>query len=122
MLKIVKCNMPDNFKEDYTDEELTEYDLKDLSQDIEELYYWYGGGSYCGTGNAVYKTQKGRWEHAGLSHCSCNGPTDGLDVITGHGYDTWQELVSMFSGELLEECASIIEALKSREEECKAKS
>lgn len=113
-MKIVKCEMPKQEFGDYDESEFSEYDVKDLSPEIDEIYYWYGEGNYCGSGNAIYKTKHDMWDSASLSHCSCYGPTDGLRTIVGAGYKTWEELVATFSSELKKECSTIIAALKER--------
>ena len=44
-------------------------------QGVEELWYYYGAGSYEGTGYALMRVGD-KWDGVSLGHCSCNDPGD----------------------------------------------
>lgn len=71
-------------------EELSEYELKDVSAlQADWFVYYYEHGSYEGTGFAVWKKDN-KYYYDDLGHCSCYGPTDGLKN-TG-GYDSLEDI------------------------------
>jgi hypothetical protein len=69
----------DSWYGDYKDS-LDKYDIEALeSAGIVEAWYIYAQGSYDGDGLLVGKSEKGLYVLKSLSHCSCNGPCDGVD-------------------------------------------
>ncbi len=96
-----------------SDSELGEYDIARVKH-MQVFAYWYGSGSYEGSGHAIYLTQDNKWDQAGLSHCSCYGPMENVtDESTGI-YDTLDELVATFSAELKRDTKDIVDALKAK--------
>lgn len=76
-------------------DEFSEYDLKDLEKINFSLFvYSYEGGSYDGSGFSVGKIGD-KWFYHELGHCSCNGPTDGVDTSSNvlHDLNQIEELV-----------------------------
>lgn len=57
-------------------DELSDYDLKELRDDLEWLVVFYECWSYEGDGEAVGYLD-GKLYFQNLGHCSCYGPTDG---------------------------------------------
>lgn len=62
-------------------DELDEWDLKEVPDDLKWLVYWYEKGGYDGAGLAIYAATDGTYGEADLNHCSCYGPTDNLDGV-----------------------------------------
>jgi hypothetical protein len=62
-------------------DELRDYDLEEInSSKYIWMVYWYDGGSYDGTGEAVAFGKDGLVYFKSLNHCSCYGPMeDGFD-------------------------------------------
>jgi len=52
-------------------------ELEEINCDL--AAYWYGTGSYEGTGNIIFRVNES-WYHSGCSHCSCYGPLDSLSL------------------------------------------
>jgi hypothetical protein len=75
-------------------------DELDGFEDCVWVVYWYEGGSYDGSGEAIYLKEDGQLYSENLGHCSCYGPLDGGpefmcsvdDLLNGindvHGYIT----------------------------------
>jgi hypothetical protein len=81
-MKVNRLAFPlDRYDTYWTDEEFSKYDFDELVQysggKIEEIWYWYGAGSYEGDGQLTARFEDGRWGLASLGHCSCYGPCDG---------------------------------------------
>jgi len=59
--------------------ELADYELEYLEKlDIDEIWYWYGTGSYEGSGQILMR--KGdMYDLHDMGHCSCYGPTDNVE-------------------------------------------
>ena len=57
-------------------DELSEYDLNELNQELEWLVVFYENYGYEGGGEAVGYAD-GKLHIKGLGHCSCFGPADG---------------------------------------------
>jgi len=60
-------------------DELNEYAMENIPDDLIYLVYWYENGGYDGSGVAVWKAPNGKFGWENLSHCSCYGPCDGID-------------------------------------------
>lgn len=54
-----------------------EDDLRYSDVEADLFVYAYNYSSYEGNGFACWRNDK-KWSYDYLSHCSCNGPTDGL--------------------------------------------
>jgi hypothetical protein len=62
------------------DELSSQYDLEylfNLNPQPVWIAYWYEIGDYCGSGQIIYKDGEDYYA-AGISHCSCYGPSDSL--------------------------------------------
>jgi hypothetical protein len=104
----MKINNLNKFPNDeygsYTIEAFGEYELECLNVlNLDEIWYWYGSGDYCGTGQLLMR--KGDlYDLHDCGHCSCYGPTTDSDYCTppfnGLSLD---ELKKKCSGELLKE-------------------
>lgn len=78
-LKVIQIEFPKiRYSSEYDAAKFDEYDLRAFRPDTEKLVYYYGTGSYCGSGQALYYWH-GNWYHADLGHCSCYGPTENVD-------------------------------------------
>lgn len=60
-------------------DEFSEYELKEMdAENFEFVVYWYEGGGYDGSGEAVGLCKDDNLLYVkGLGHCSCYGPMDG---------------------------------------------
>lgn len=95
-----------------TPEAFTEYDEERLRESGADLVaYWYGSGSYEGTGHIIAR-KAGRWYQHDCSHCSCYGPTCHID-FNGSGDESLDSLLASCSQELrgyLEPLAALLQA------------
>ncbi len=81
-MRLVQVEMPASYINDYTQQEI-DYDLDKLAgADI--VVYWYGAGSYEGSGQLVAR-KDGLWFYESLSHCSCYGPPENFKFKNGRG-------------------------------------
>jgi len=64
-------------------EELSEWELKQIPNGVDVFIYDYSSGSYEGSGNALFR-KNGKWFLHNMGHCSCYGPTENIDSC-GHG-------------------------------------
>lgn len=57
---------------------LSEWDQDELTGiSVDEAWYWYVYGSYEGSGQMLMR-RGDLYDVHNLSHCSCNGPTEGV--------------------------------------------
>ncbi len=97
--------------EGYDDSEIASYSLSNVSN-AKLVAYWYGTGSYEGTGYAIIQHEDGKWDQDYLGHCSCYGP---FEHYHRKGvYNTLSELVATFSDELKRDTKGIVEAIKEQ--------
>lgn len=62
------------------DEIFGEYDIRDIMPIPFDIFiYSYATGSYEGHGFGAWKNGKD-WFYHEMGHCSCNGPTDGINT------------------------------------------
>lgn len=84
--------------------ELSPFDLENLAgRGIDEMWYWYGVGSYEGCGWALMR-QGDTYDLHDMGHCSCYGALDHLDLA-------WQppEVIrERYSSEALREIADLL--------------
>ncbi len=71
-------------------EELSEYDIKDIPEGVEEFWYWYNTAPYEGYGHCIFRIGN-RWQEWGLDHCSCYGPLE--NILLRKGVVDVQELL-----------------------------
>ena len=85
-----------------------DYDLRPVrALNIDEAWYWYGSGSYEGTGLMLMR-RGDLYDFASLGHCSCYGPTDYIR-FDGKPFD---KLVTKASDELLRELRPLLAAAR----------
>jgi hypothetical protein len=76
-------------RSDLTDE-LRDSRSGDLCNLVEKnalfVIYWYGSGSYEGSGDLVVVFDDGSVDTISLGHCSCNGPLDDLSALKRGAY------------------------------------
>ena len=77
------------WRTEYTVGELGESHVDQLTEfGAEAAFYWYGTGSYEGSGYLLALRAK-KWYVTSLSHCSCYGPEEGISkLIDQIGYDS----------------------------------
>ena len=68
---------------EYDSEELDDYDLEKIPVGIEEVWYWYMTGNYCGAGQMILLGKDGKYYIHDMGHCSCYGPTDEIETLGG---------------------------------------
>jgi hypothetical protein len=73
-------------------DELSNYDIQSIKSS-DYFVYHYESGSYDGSGTGIAK-RDGKFYSYNLSHCSCFGPIDGVDV-PGELYDLHSEKVEL---------------------------
>ena len=57
--------------------ELEEWDIERIPKHVDEIWYWYSTGSYCGDGYILMRSGRQYDIHC-CSHCSCYGPTEDI--------------------------------------------
>ena len=92
----------------YTTASFDDYDLQEIPNNVEELWYWYAQGSYEGVGQVLMRTDDGLWHHHDCGHCSCYGPTERINVNNGQPLD---ELLTRCSGDLVHELKPLTDAI-----------
>ena len=88
--------------------ELESGEIEDLvMMGCDRVWYWYGTGSYEGTGYCLLHSSDGKWALETMSHCSCYGPTEFTP--------TWVESLDGFkmSGDYEKETACLLTAARS---------
>lgn len=77
-MQVVMCGKPDGY-EYYDAEPLSDYETERAQKaGADAVVYWYGRGSYEGTGVALVRNG-GKWVVEYLGHCSCYGPFENFD-------------------------------------------
>lgn len=101
--------MPKTGYESYSESALDEDELQDI-QDAEAVVYWYGSGYYSGAGYAFIKTKDG-WLDRDLRHCSCNGPSDYLNLrlVDPETFEPLPALLARMSDELRAEVQPLVD-------------
>lgn len=80
---------------------------------IDEIWYYYFGGGYEGSGVALLR--KGLlYTDCSLSHCSCCSPEDNIDNITDASYIPLNELKSRLSKELDDDLKPIFDFMENK--------
>lgn len=108
-MKIIRKPLDINRYQSYEDVALSDYDIDELKkQGFEEVRYFYGDGSYCGTGELI-ALKDGLWYHWDMGHCSCYGPVDS-DITATKGFPTLDALMESCTKELQQDLKILIEA------------
>ena len=100
----------DVYDSEYIDGYLSNEDLTLIPHDIEEVWYWYAVGYYCGVGHIIARCQDDLWYHHDCSHCSCYGPTESINFNSG--YVSLDAMFSNMSESLKQELEPITVELK----------
>ncbi len=74
----------------WTWEPLSEYDIRDL-KDFDRVYYWYESWSYEWSWYMI-GIKNGKWYWKDMWHCSCYGPTEGIENATP--YNSFEECLA----------------------------
>ncbi|MBE2180072.1 MAG: hypothetical protein IAE97_06335 [Chthoniobacterales bacterium] len=94
----------------YESEAFSEWYVERLESSGADLVaYWYGAGSYEGTGHILAR-KNGQWYHHNCGHCSCYGPVED-GIFNGDGDASLEALLARCSEELrgyLEPLATLI--------------
>lgn len=76
---------------------ISDYDYQRLKEyGVEEVWYWYWTEPYEGSG-MLLATKAGKYYLHGMSHCSCNGPLDDLDISLKDAFSSIEEMRSKCS-------------------------
>lgn len=75
---------------------------------VDEIWYWYGTGSYEGAGQLLMRKGNEYSLHS-MGHCSCYGPIESDLEFSG---ETLEEIVKSCSGEYLKEIEELINLAK----------
>lgn len=104
---LMRCGaLPEGYGE-YSSEEFGEFDVERLlATGADYVVYWYGSGCYCGSGHVIAR-KDGRWHHHDCSHCSCYGPTEGID-FSGDGHESVEALLAACSDELRDHLGPLV--------------
>ncbi|VVB53274.1 Uncharacterised protein [uncultured archaeon] len=96
-------------KEYYTPSELNDWDFERFHNlGTKRLYYWYSDGDYCGDGLALVLVD-GLWYTHGMSHCSCNGPTEDVSFSPSEGKKSPADFFPMYEeAEVSDELAPLV--------------
>jgi len=87
------------------------YNKKDLEiTGIQVCWYWYGRGSYEGSGYLLFRTHTNKWGLHYCGHCSCYGPVDSDRISLRDTNETLSALIERCSGETKEEASVLFEA------------
>lgn len=109
-MKINNVNkFPDKEYDYYDLSGFSKYDIKNIPKEVEEIWYWYGVGSYEGAGELIARLDNGLYMHHSCGHCSCFGPTE--DICIPETRKTLKELVDSMSDELKENVKPILDAM-----------
>jgi hypothetical protein len=99
--------LPTGYAGMYRSGSIEEYEfLPEDREAIDEAWYWYGYGGYEGTGQLLMRHGDGYALHD-MGHCSCYGPTDGIDTTT---WEPLNKLRSRCSAGLLIEVECLFNA------------
>ena len=89
---------------------LDDWELKELdAAGIDEIWYWYVAGSHEGDGEIIFRIGD-RYGYKYAGHCSCYGPTEGIDVDAAKANDTLESIFGSATDELRERIAPLIDA------------
>jgi hypothetical protein len=112
----LQTEMPASYQGRYVPEELSEDELRKITQTLGEeplfVVYWYGLGSYEGAGHMLVSTDGMRWHDADLGHCSCHGPTE---YFTYSSPSTLQDLEARYTKEAYRDVAPLFEAIRTHD-------
>lgn len=92
----------------FTSSPFDEYEIAQIPNSVEELWYWYGSAPYEGAGNIIMRTVDGLWHHHNCGHCSCYEATSHIDLKDGSPLDV---LLSRCSSELMRELQPLVDAI-----------
>lgn len=67
----------------FLNEEFSDYEMKEFPNDVDWAVVNYETGSYDGSGDMIVK-KDGKFFLFSCGHCSCNGPTDGMNFNSGY--------------------------------------
>lgn len=67
-------------------EDIGEYELNEVPQDVATFVYWYRAGQWEGDGYGLALYEDGQASYVSLSHCSCHGPLTGEQRWTKFPY------------------------------------
>lgn len=73
----------------FLNEELSDYEMDEFPDGVSVVVVNYEAGSYDGSGDLVM-VKDGKYYLHNCSHCSCNGPTDGMNLL--NGYDSLEAI------------------------------
>lgn len=91
---------------------LEDYEISKLKEmGISKIYYWYASGDYEGSGNLLCKKGK-LWYLHDMSHCSCYGPLEHLDLSSNKGYSSLKKIKSKCTKELFEQIEPLFNKAK----------
>lgn len=104
--------VPSCFSGEYESTTLSDSEIKTLNKlsSIQEGWYWYGAGYYCGAGHLLMRDAEGLWYHHDMGHCSCYGPIDEIKPV-GEGR-TLDDLIGSCTVALLKELDPLIKSIK----------
>ena len=111
MKKLIKVKFPE--RGEYEDDDIYENGVYDKLGEFDFFVYSYATGSYCGTGNAIFKKDGLYYEHD-MGHCSCYGPLEDLGLFGGQ--PSLKKLLGNCSKGLNEELKLVIKKVKQIEE------
>lgn len=85
------------------------YDITDLEHlNIQTAYVKYTNGGYDGFGYLIGLSFDHKWCFIDMSHCSCNGPLDGLRKAMGEKFDSFDAMLDKCSREVADELRDIL--------------
>ena len=96
---------------DYDSEPFSEYDIERIPPEIDEAWYWYGSGSYCGTGHILMRSFDGRWAHHYCGHCSCYGP---MEYVELNYWPSLKNFLANCTPALIQELEPLTDAIKAQ--------
>ena len=107
-MKIIRKHLDTKRYSSYEDESLSDFYIDMLKEmGFEEIRYFYGTGSYCGTGELI-ALKDGLWYQHDMGHCSCYGPVDS-DITFTKGFPTLDALLENCSDDLRQDVKILIE-------------
>lgn len=109
---LLRCaTLPDSYdNREYSSAEFEDYEREPLAATgADYAAYWYATGSYCGAGHIIAR-KVSRWYHHDCGHCSCYGPTEGID-FSGPGFASVEELLDNCSEDLRDQLRPLVGVL-----------
>lgn len=94
-------------------ERKTPYGLDNIGSKVSVVFYWYSGGSYCGSGQFLMKLKDGKWILHDGGHCSCNGPLDDIDYDAT--FESLDKVLSMCSQNYLGVVQPLIDMVREQD-------